>query len=365
LIGTTSRRSSGGLTLIELTMVVALATTLLVTLLSIEGFISSGSEQLFESSRVHAAAMSTLSEIEQSIRLADEVEATGTSILTLKTRFGWDTDAAWEKVRYTLQGGVLYREIAQGAAPYGAPEIALDGVSSFQTHALELTDSFTEEHYSDASETTLGDKPALTGLLSHYNSLTELSVLDATVQTSVDLSQERLELTASSVSSSVTFTPPLKKQGLFLKTSFTANTGRSKYRPLIFGAGIGTIDAVLVAFDSDGRVRLQSFENGELLGGSTFSASWAERESYAIELSFDDGMATARLFEPGGTVEEVNPIPTGDLTEGAVSAATDTYGATGFWDNLVVRYPFVEVEIEYTASGQTRSIFGGAARRQP
>ncbi|MCA8961738.1 MAG: type II secretion system protein [Planctomycetes bacterium] len=354
-----------GFTLTELLMVVAISATVVVTFLGVQDYLAVASDRLFEQSNAHNAALTTLREIEQAIRLADEIEAAAPSLLTLKTRFLWDLDTDWEKVRYTLRDGGLYREIADdNSSVYSAPVLVLDSAVGFDVRSMELAETFSSADYLDLTGVPLSPTPDFVGYLSSYDSLTELSSIDSVLSSGVDTALERLSLTSTLVPVTASLTPELESQGLWIRTEFTPLVGGAVYYPLIFGSSDPSTNAIAIRFDSDGSIDVECFQGSILRGATSFAETWVTDQVYHLEMTILHGVATARVI-CDGTLSQAAPIADGVPSSGVVRFRVDSLLASGAWDDLRVSYPFVEVELSFEAGGVQRTLFGGATRRQP
>ena len=139
------RKKRAGYTLMEVTLATALTGSLMLSftvsaiVLTDQAGATNGKEGQFNGAHL------ILSEIEQTIRLADEVLRAGDGFLELSTRFALNDTDDEEKIIYLLDDGNLYTKVAPEGSGYGAPVKILTGVTEFNAFTLDIADEFMSE----------------------------------------------------------------------------------------------------------------------------------------------------------------------------------------------------------------------------
>ncbi len=352
----------GGFTLTE----VVLASTISIVLVlafavSQQVFIDQAAATIADEQQ-SSAGESGMAEIEQAIRMSEVVLDAAEGTLELSTRYYLDLDDAEEKVRFRLSGGRIVKEIDTGAG-YVRERDLIENALEFRAHSLEIWDPMPREVYDPdwAPEATL-----LAGTINVAAKLIkDLTGGDSDWDDSYDPADQRIEVSVPGASSrkTITVTPPTPRSGLEASTQFTPIGAGKRYRALLYGNESDTSNQVAVVFENDQSIRLQSLQDGTLVGNAVAGFAWSVQESYNVKLGFVDGRAAATV-DRGNGEELVGIVPAGTIDDAPLHFEVGTTGGEAAWDDLRVTYPYTEFKVVIDLGGECRTLDGGAARRQ-
>ncbi|MEM7168477.1 MAG: hypothetical protein AAF581_23745 [Planctomycetota bacterium] len=340
------RRHLAAFTLFEIMLVIAILGAITATLTAAANTaLARASDTQHKEERLHRA-YHLLEQIKQAIRMAESVHQAGDNLLVISTRYYYDTDDALERVRFSLSGRTLLREISQNnGASYAAPEVLDNNVASFMAYSFRISDPFDPGEYDLAlAGIPTGDPSPVDSKVQAEFLVKELGQVDQEFKDSYSGGQ--LQITTTNADPKrVTVSPPLSKDGLQLRTQFTPLVANSSYRPLRFGLQ-SVQTSTMVLFENTGKVVLRSKEADVLLAQQYGTADWIPGETYFVEVHFNGSNAWARVITNTGDTLLSQTVPTSNALDNAeVDLTAGTQNNPGSWDDLRVGYPRVTVEI--------------------
>ncbi len=350
-----------GYTLVELVLSIAVVGIVLVGFTVSQLYLVERAEATLVEQERRAWGGAALAEIEQGVRASEAILKAGDGMLEISTRYFLNIDDTLETVRYSLEGGVLYRRTAVGASSFGSPEAMLEGVSSFSALSYEIHDSFPRSTYDDAELPTGGPR-LLNGLTKVKYDLKDIGGLDAELVEAWDDEFERLEVVTTSAVKTVTITPPMPKNGLEAKVRFYPLAAPAEYRPLIYGAEEG--DGIALVFEPDFDVKLRMTDSGNVDQEAATGLTWSEEEQYRLTLRISANQATAWL-DRGAGMEEIGSVAAGSFDDKELHMQVGSGNGAAAFDDVEVSYPYVQLELVIDHEGVTETLAGGATRRQP
>lgn len=321
------------------------------------------------SQQEYVQADASLAQIETAIRMSDSVLSATDDLLVLSTRYAVDSDSGEERLRYTRSGTDLRLEIADESSLYAAPVVILENVAAFDAGTVRISDSFPREDY-DESQTALtkGDLHTVdTGSKTEYT-VKELGEVDPDLADAYNADRQRLDIIGSSHldPTTVTVSPPLKKNQLLAETTFTPITPGALFRPLVWGDELALSDWIGVEFAADQSIRLRVVQGGALVEDQVASFAWEALTSYTLQLKIHRNNALASASVDGEPSQLIGVVQVGSADEAwPVHFQSVTPDAVGVWDDVVVAKPFVALHLKLRVDDQDLEIWGGAVTRQP
>lgn len=361
------QRSNAGFTLVEAMLAATMVGSLLLILAHSYTFAIDRSVTSTTNTKSLIEGMSTLEEIQTAIRMSDTIDRAGDGVLSVTTRYFIDSDSETETVRYSRSGTSITREVAQGIGSFALPETVLENVSHFSSWHLRIEDSFETADYGPLALPITLALPILPDTASQATRLLrDLGSVDLELPLIYDSTDELLRLTPILLPTTFTVSPPLPKSGLHARVRFDPVGSNGEYRPLVYGNEARDSSNVSLVFRPGGAIELRAYEGGTALGTRTALLSWSAGREYEVQLIFDDTVARGLVRDVTDDTrwELIGSVPTGSIDNTRMHIQAVTNGKVGTWDDLLIHYPFVPVDIDLNLQTRTESLRGGATSRQ-
>lgn len=355
------KRNENGFTLLETTLATVIVFAIVGGLVLAQTYTMDRGETTREKEEQLADSMSMLSEIQQAVRMADEVLKADNGLLAIETRYFIDIDDDVEKVRYRLIGNTLYRAIADGVSAYGPDEVVLENVTSFQGKTVQIIDSFDRPDYDSLPGGVMGIF-GIDGSVKTTYKVKDLGAIDNDLVDSYDAERQRLSIDSPLTKKTVTVSPPLAKEGLETAITFTPQESSVQFNAIAWGDANVDMNSVSVIFDADQGIKLRRVEGGVVQEQALSAETWSENETYEVTLKMNGNNAYAWVESVNGTFT-IGPISTGTLDNKSIHFSSNSAGGQGAWDDLDIGYTFVDVSMAVDANGATLTFDSGATRR--
>lgn len=338
--------------MVELVLVLALVGGIVVTVSFVMSSLITQASETNAGEVASEAAFRVVEEMADAIRLAETVHEAGPNLLVVSTRYYYDTDDTLERVRFRLSGTSLTREISQNdGVSYDAPEVLEDDVTLFSSKSFRIEDSFSATDYEVGLDTVPTGTPTLVSATDQASFLVrDLDSVDPDLVASYDAERLLVE-PVGFTGTTVTLSPSIPTEDLYTSVQFTPLGTGGGYSPLVFGSMSTNVSVFFGQFGNIRLVTTQSFIPTQL---ETSPTQWVAGQTYDVSMRFESDAAWAEVRDADGTVviSETMSVPPG-MTDGTVSVAAYTIARPGSWDNLVVGYDQVTVELEVVIDGES------------
>ncbi len=310
-----------------------------------------------------------LSSMEDVVRSSEQTLKAGTDILVVTSPYYIDNDAEVETIEYSRSGGNLYRRVAHGSAAYGDAELLLEGVTTFETNALEINDTFAATDYGSLLPVAVAGVMDVTTEDQVEYTVVELGALDVDAVSFYSAVDESILVPVTAgADQSITVAPALDAEGLSIQVDFTPIDGGAEYRPLVYGGEDSDIRGIAVVFADDSDVLLRLTNGGVQVAELAADSSWDPGSTYRLVLKFFEGNASAHMtnLTDATRPELVGTTSRSGIESARVQLQSITANKSARWDNLAIGYPVIDIHLGISLdSGGVENLYGGAKRRQP
>lgn len=352
-----------GFTLVEVTFAVVAMGAVFLVFGSSHMYLMERAESSYDRARDTRSVTSVLREVENAIRMAEEIEKSGDGVLQVSTRYFVDADDELETVVYWFQDKELRKAIAPEGGSFGKTEVLLSGVKEFRTFALKIEDPFDAADY-DVPLTEGEDRDVDLSQKVVYK-IKDLGDVDPDLAAAYNRSLEALEVDARSARKFVTVTPPLPSKNLSVQVDFTPLEAE-KYL-ITYGNLLGdeTKSHSSRLYFTPGQIVLEYWDANVLLENQVVAYDWGVGKSYTVGFQVFEGYLRFWAND-GSSTQTLGKIETKTLDDKPVHLEA-RLGARARFDNLKVTYPLVDVCLTMTdPDGGADLVFnGGAVSRQP
>lgn len=355
-------RSQCGFTLLELVFATSITGAVLMAFGASHLFLLAKAESSHGEGSSHDSIELVIREMENAIRMSEEIQKSGSDILQVETRYFIDSDDELETVRYWRDGTTLKKSTASGTGPFGDIETLLSDVTAFDSFSLEIADEFVAAEY----DTVLveGDTRSIDTSVQATYTVAELGDVDPDLAVSYDAALEALEVDATAGHRFLTVTPPLPGDNLSLRVTFTPLEEQEYF--ITYGdlsADETRAHSIRLRF-TPGQVNLEYWDSNVRLEEIVNPYAWAVGEDYTLGFMVIDD--TVRFWiNDGSATLGLGSIQRRLINQKPVHLEVRVGGRARF-DNLNVKYPLVDLSITMTPIGSSPIVrVGGATTRQP
>ena len=347
-----------GLTLLELVMATAITAALVLTFTTAEFNLLSQAEVLMLRGQERQEVETVMRELEQAVRMSEEILKAGPDVLEVRGRFFINDDDTEERVLYTVSAGVLEKQIASGGGGYNAPATVIANVSGFRASFIQIAEDFDRDRWGgpfDTGQSLVAD----TALTSSYD-LTTMGQVDPNLVAFLDLNGEYVVLDAGAAALDIVLSPALTVDGLQISMTFTPRSASVDYMPILIGDPAG--DYATLQFFSAGVADTLTRESGVPTSAMGLH-TWSTTETYRLRVNLFDGRMHAWMDDGGGP-EALGVSATGFLDTAAVHVYIPQGGSRATIDDIEITQTRVDLELDVDSSTGTQTRRGSAHWRQ-